>query len=141
MNKEELKSNMLERIRNGGAWFSTGQEEFVKIGHDETDDQYYARECFFRDGELEGGAYTFGTDWFDISFHGRRIDIYVDPDTFKSWKVWYEEDRGTCMDADEARTAQGERVLNFSRQADQEAMTGLLGVYQISGTNFDKIIR
>ena len=77
--KEALKSEMIERIRSGGAWFTTRKDKYVKIGFSEADNCYFARECFFKDDALEGGAYSFGTDWFDISFHGKYIDIYVDP--------------------------------------------------------------
>ena len=83
-----LQAEMLEKIKSGGAWFTTRIDHFVKIRYDEFEDCYYARECFFNEGKLEGGAYTFGTDWFDISFHGRGyIDIYADPDSFQSWET------------------------------------------------------
>ena len=137
---EELKSVMLEDIKSGGAWFNTRQDKYVKIGFSEADNCYFARECFLADGDLEGGAYTFGTDWFDISFHGRYIDIYVDPDTFKSWPINYSPDRGTRLKDSEEAVGQAERLLEFCRQADNEALAGITRSYQIDGTNFDHII-
>ena len=82
--KEALKSGMIGNIRSGGAWFTTRKDKYVKIGFSEADNCYFARECFLKDGSLEGGAYSFGTDWFDISFHGRYIHIYADPDSGRS---------------------------------------------------------
>ena len=73
--KEAQKSAMINSIRSEGAWFITRKDKYVKIGFSEADDCYFARECFLKDGVLEGGAYSFGTDWFDISFHGKYIDI------------------------------------------------------------------
>ncbi len=140
MNKKEAqKSAMMEDIKSKGAWFSTRKDKYVKIGYSETDDCYFARECFLKSGTLEGGAYSFGTDWFDISFHGKYIDIYVDPDTFKSWPVSYSAERGTRYTEGEC-AGQAERVLNFCKQADMEALHGISGEYKIDGTNFDHIM-
>ena len=138
--KEILKSEMLEKIRTGAAWFTTRPDFFIMIGYDETDKCYCARECEFRDGRLEGGAYTFGTDWFDISFHGRYIDIYVDPETFRRWPVFYDAERGTRYEDADQCAGQAERVLKFCRQADREALAGGLDAYKIDGANFAHII-
>lgn len=138
--KEALKSEMIGKIRSEGAWFTTRKDKYVKIGFSEADNCYFARECFLKDGTLEGGAYSFGTDWFDISFHGKYIDIYVDPDTFKSWPVSYNTERGTSYDRSEDPDGQAERMLKFCKRADREALLGVTGAYEISGTNFDHII-
>ena len=138
--KEELKSKMLEDIRKDGAWFNTRKDKFIKIGFSETDNCYFARECFFKEGSLDGGAYSFGTDWFDISFHGRYIDIYVDPETFKSWPIHYDAERGTRYeDADEC-VGMAERLLRFCRQADKEALDGITKSYQIDSANFGAVM-
>ena len=137
--KDELKSTMLEHIREGGAWFTTRKDKYIKIGFSGTDNCYFARECFLKDGSTEGGAYSFGTDWFDINFHGRYIDIYVDPETFRSWPVRYDAERGTCFeDADEG-AGQAGRILDFCRQADTEALVGIKSAYQIDSANFDAV--
>ena len=86
-NKEKLQKEMFDSIRDGGAWFCTGTGRYVKIGYSKENNCYFARECFLKDGGLEGGAYSFGTDWFDISIRGRHTDIYADADTFKSWNI------------------------------------------------------
>ena len=138
--KEALKSEMIENIRSGGAWFTTRKDKYVKIGFSETDNQYFARECFFKDGTLDGGAYSFGTDWFDISFHGRNSDIYVDPDTFISWPVSYTPESGTSYQNGEEAVGQAERILKFCKRADREALAGIRSAYEIDGTNFDHII-
>lgn len=138
--KEAVKSEMIENIRSGGAWFTTRKDKYVKIGYSEADNRYFARECFFKDGTLEGGAYSFGTDWFDISFHGKYIEIFADPDTFKSWPVSYSSEKGTCYKGGEECAGQAERVLKFCRRADMEALTGIRDAYKIDGTNFDHII-
>lgn len=138
--KEALKSEMIERIRSGGAWFTTRKDKYVKIGFSEADNCYFARECFFKDDALEGGAYSFGTDWFDISFHGKYIDIYVDPDTFRQWPVSFNDEHGTVYDRSEESSAQAERMLKFCKRADREALLGIADAYEISGTNFDHII-
>ena len=138
--KEALKSEMTERIRSGGAWFTTRKDKYVKIGFSEMDNCYFARECFFKDDALEGGAYSFGTDWFDISFHGKYIDIYVDPDTFRQWPVSYSAGRGTVYDKSEEPSGQAERMLKFCKRADKEALLGITDAYEIDGTNFDHII-
>ena len=142
--KEKLQHEMLEKIRNGGAWFTTRKDRFIKIGYSKPDNCYFARECFFIDGRLEGGAYTFGTDWFDINFHGKYIDIYVDPETFRRWKVWYEPGKGVRYEAEPKDKEQAERIYTFCRQADAEALsgalTGELDAYKIDSANFSNII-
>ncbi len=131
---------MFEAIRNGAAWFTTRKDKYVRIGYSQEDDCYFARECFFRDGVLEGGAYSFGTDWFDISFHGRRIDIYADPDTFRCWEIFYDPQKGTyCKDRDN-QSGQFKRLYEFCRRADKEALAGIRDPYEIDGTNFEVII-
>ena len=132
---------MLESIRNGGAWFNTRQDKFIKIGYSETDNCYFARECFLKDGGLDGGAYSFGTDWFDISFHGRYIDIYVDPETFKSWPIRYDAERGTLYENTDEGVGQGERILEFCKQADKEALEGITRSFQIDSANFDAVMQ
>ena len=138
--KEELKSAMLEYIRNGGAWFVTRRDKYTKIGFSEIDNCYFARECFLNDGALEGGAYTFGTDWFDISFHGKYIDIYADPDTFREWPVTWSAEKGTRYKGADGCVGQAERLLEFCRQADTEVLESPPSAYQIDGTNFAHII-
>ena len=138
--KEAVKSEMIEKIRSGGAWFTTRKDKYVKIGFSEADNCYFARECFFRDGSLEGGAYSFGTDWFDISFHGKYIDIYADPDTFRQWPVSFIPGKGTCYKDGEECAGQAERMLKFCKRADREALLGITDAYEINGTNFDHII-
>ena len=137
--KEALKSAMIDDIRSGGAWFTTRKDKYVKIGFNESDGCYFARECFMKDGEPEGGAYSFGTDWFDISFHGKYIDIYVDPDTFRQWPVEWSAGRGTHYKGKDECVGQAKRVLEFCRQADEEAQAGINNAYQIDGTNFEVI--
>ena len=137
---EKLKIEMLEKIRSGGAWFSTRSDKFIKIAYSNADDCYYARECFLKDGTLEGGAYTFGTDWFDIYFHKRNIDIYADADSFQTWDVWYDPEKGTCFKAPDDKKEQAKRVFEFCKQADGEALAGGLKPYKIDSTNFDKIL-
>ena len=138
--KEAVKGEMIEKIRSEGAWFTTRKDKYVKIGFSEADNCYFARECFLKDGTLEGGAYSFGTDWFDISFHGKYIDIYVDPDTFRQWPVGYSTERGTFCDKSDDSAGQAERILKFCKRADREALLGIKGAYEINGTNFDHII-
>ena len=138
--KEALKSEMIEKIRSEGAWFTTRKDKYVKIGFSGTDNCYFARECFLKDGSLEGGAYSFGTDWFDISFHGKYIDIYVDPDTFRQWPVSFDPENGTSYEKAEEPSGQAERMLKFCKRADHEALLGIKDAYEISGTNFDHII-
>ena len=138
--KESHKSVMIEEIRKSGAWFTTRKDKYVKMGFSEEDNCYFARECFFKDGALEGGAYSFGTDWFDISFHGKYIDIYVDPDTFRQWPVSYSPEKGTTYKDGEECAGQAERVMKFCKQADREALLGITDAYEIDNTNFDHII-
>lgn len=138
--KEALKSEMIENIRNGGAWFTTRKDKYVKIGFSPLDNCYFARECFIKDRTLEGGAYSFGTDWFDISFHGKYIDIYVDPDTFRQWPVRFSHEKGTHYEKAEETSGMAERMLEFCKQADMETLAGIRNAYEIDGTNFDHII-
>ena len=138
--KEAVKSEMIEKIRSEGAWFTTRKDKYVKIGFSAADNCYFARECFLKDGSLEGGAYSFSTDWFDISFHGKYIDIYVDPDTFRQWPVSYSAGKGTVYEKSEEPSAQAERMLKFCKRADREALSGITDAYEIDGTNFDHII-
>lgn len=138
--KEQLQREMLESIRAGGAWFSIRDDNNIKIGYSPEDDCYIARECRFRESGLEGGAYTFGTDWFDISFHGKYIDIYVDPETFRRWPVVHDASRGTHFESAKESAGIAERVLEFCKQADAEALAGVEGAYKIDGANFDKVM-
>lgn len=133
-----LQAEMIEAIRNGGAWFCPRKDQFVKIGYSEKDNCYFARECFVKGDTLEGGAYSFGTDWFDISFHGRYIDIFADAETFRRWKIWYDPEEGTCYEGGKADQLM--RLVGFCRQADREALAGGLEPYNIRSTNFDKIM-
>ena len=138
--KEAVKSEMIEKIRSEGAWFTTRKDKYVKIGYSAADNCYFARECFFKESALEGGAYSFSTDWFDISFHGKYIDIYADPDTFKSWPVSWTAENGTRYKDGQECAGQAERVLKFCKRADFEALHGIPDAYKIDGTNFDHII-
>ena len=141
MNKKEaLKSEMIEKIRSEGAWFTTRKDKYVKIGFSDADNCYFARECFLKDGTLEGGAYSFGTDWFDISFHGKYIHIYADPDTFRSWPISFDAENGTRYKDGEETAGLAERIFKFCRRADKEALLGIRDAYEINGTNFDHII-
>ena len=140
-NKDEylLKMQMLSDIKSGGAWFTTRQDNYLKIGYIRTDDCLCARECILRNGSLEGGAYTFGLDWFDIYFHGRYIDIYADPETFRRWDIVYDPVRGTCCNAPED-SAKAKRITEFCGQADQEALAGIGHAYHISKAAFADMI-
>ena len=138
--KEAVKSEMIEKIRGEGAWFTTRKDKYVKIGFSAADNCYFARECFFNEGALEGGAYSFGTDWFDISFHGKYIEIFADPDTFKSWPVSWTAENGTRYKDGAECAGQAERMLKFCKRADREALMGISDAYKIDGTNFDHII-
>ena len=132
-----LQAEMMENILGGGAWFATGREKYIKIGYSKTDGCYFARECELKNGTMECKAYSFGTDWFDISFHGKYIDIYSDPDTFKTWEVWYDEDKGTQSKSNYKSIEIAKRIVDFCEEADLEALTGIENPYVISGTNFD----
>ena len=135
-NKEKLQKEMLDKIRAGGAWFCTGTDRYTKIGYSRENNCYFARECFLKDGGLEGGAYSFGTDWFDISIRGRHTDIYADADTFKSWDI--EADPESGDNKDDAVASRG--LIEFCRDADAEALAGIDDAYRISSTNFDAIL-
>lgn len=138
--KDKLRKEMLDRILNEGAWFKVGQDRFVKIGYSKEDNCYFARECFRKNGGLQGGAYSFGTDWFDISFHGKYIDIYADAETFKDWNISHDSAR-TGADGEAVSTEDtAQRILDFCREADAEVMEKDPAAYSISGTNFDKIL-
>ena len=151
MNKKErneaLKRDMLETIKNGGCWFCTRRNHFVKIARDEVEGLLFARECHFKEeGKekgveevMEGGAYTFGMDWFDISIRGKSIDIYADAESFQSWDVWYDKEQGTCHKTREDGKEPSQRLVKFCAQADKEALQGIPRYYTIDSTNFSKI--
>lgn len=138
MSREQdlLKSEMTKKIYNGGAWFSTREGNYLKIGYSESDNRLYARECVFRDGTMTGAAYTFGTDWFDISMRGRRTDIYVDPDTLKKWEIRYEPEHGTKFRSAEGEPRPPMQLMNYCKQADQEVLAGGLNAYHIDSAGF-----
>ncbi|MBQ6315512.1 MAG: hypothetical protein IKE85_01165 [Mogibacterium sp.] len=122
-NNDLIKAQMIQAINNGGAWFSTRENNFLRIGAAGT---MLAKECILEDGRVTGNAYTFGTDWFDISMHGRWTDIYVDPDTLKVWEIDEDTDYSK-FPAD---------LALFCREADEEALAGITGAYHIDGTGF-----
>ena len=132
--RDAIKSEMIERINSGGAWFCTRPDNYLRIGLSPSDNLIYARECVLGEGTITGGAYMFGTDWFDISFHGRWVDIYVDPDSLRYWELVYDEKSGTYRPAD--ASALPERLAAFCRQAEQEAADGITGAFHIDGTGF-----
>ena len=119
---DRLKAEMIEAIRSGGAWFSTRDNNYLKIADSGEGGGLCARECIVKDGAVTGRAYTFGTDWFDISFHGSLVDIYVDPDTLKVW--------------DEDELNGSGKLAAFCRQADSEALSGDIHPYHIDGAPF-----
>ena len=119
---DRLKAEMIEAIRSGGAWFSTRDNNYLKIADSGEGGGLCARECIVKDGAVTGRAYTFGTDWFDISFHGSLVDIYVDPDTLKAW--------------DEDELNGSGKLAAFCRQADSEALSGDIHPYHIDGAPF-----
>lgn len=133
----KLQAEIMEKILHGGAWFTTRRERFVKIEYSEIDGCYFARECNLKDDSLEAFAYSFGTDWFDISIRGPHIDIYSDPDTFKTWEIWYERGTGTMFNSAYKATEIGKRMIEFCREADREVLSEINEPYEISGTNFD----
>ena len=133
----QLQAEMMERIIDGGAWFTTGRDKYVKIGLSKLDGCYFARECDLKDGAMEANAYSFGTDWFDISFHGKYIDLYADADTFKVWEVWYEKEKGTRYKSAYKSIDIAKRVVEFCKLADEEILSGIDNPYLITGTNFD----
>ena len=143
MNKRErneaLKRDMLDAIKNGGCWFCIRRNNFVKIIHDEVEGLLFARECQFKDDIMEGGAYTFGMNWFDISIRGKSIDIYADAESFQSWDIWYDKDQGTCHKTREDGKEPSKRLVKFCIQTDQEALQGISKYFTIDSTNFDKI--
>lgn len=143
MSREQdlLKSEMTKSIYSGGAWFSTREGNYLKIGYSESDNRLYARECVFRDGTLCGAAYTFGTDWFDISMRGRRTDIYVDPDTLKKWEISYDPEHGTRFRSREGSPSPSMQLMDFCRQADREALEGITGTYHINSAGFAEEIQ
>lgn len=134
--QDTIKSEMMKQIYDGGAWFRTKADNYLKIGFSEADNRLCARECVIKEGTLEGHAYTFGTDWFDISFHGRRIDIYVDPDTFRKWNICYDPDKGTYADHTGTEGSPSMQLLNFCRQADKEALNGIGSSFLIDSAGF-----
>lgn len=119
---DSLKAEMISAIRSGGAWFSTRENNYLKIADSGEGGRLCARECIVNDGAVSGRAYTFGNDWFDISFHGRLVDIYVDPDTLKVW--------------DEEELNGSGKLAAFCRQADSEALAGNMHPYHIDGAPF-----
>ena len=158
---------MIAGINSGGVWFRTRENNYLKIGRSDTDDCLYAMACAVKPADagtsgagagasgcgdssstrgnahgytLVAGAYTFGTDWFDISFHGRLIDIYVDPDTLQHWDVIYSEPVLQLKDAD-GRIENASRLALFCRQADREIREAMesgavLKAFQIDGAGF-----
>lgn len=138
MSREQdlLKSEMTKQIYGSGAWFSTREDNYLKIGYSESDNRLYARECVFRDGVLTGNAYSFGTDWFDISMRGRRTDIYVDPDTLRKWEIRYDPENGTKFRSSEGASNPPVQLMNFCREADREALEGIAGAYHINSAGF-----
>lgn len=139
--KDVLRKEMLDKIRSSGAWFCTGTDRFVKIIFSKEDNCYFARECFRKDdGSLEGGAYSFGTDWFDISFHGKHVDIYADADSFRDWDISHDEGKSGGDDGPDDKEDTAERLLEFCKEADAEVRAGDPPAYRISGTNFEKIL-
>ena len=87
---DRIKADMIAGINSGGAWFRTRENNYLKIGRSDTDDCLYAMACAVGpENVINAGAYSFGTDWFDISFHGSLIDIYVDPDTLQRRDIIY----------------------------------------------------
>ena len=138
--KDTRRKEMLDKILKDGAWFCVGQDRFVKIGFSKEDNCYFARECFRKNGGLQGGAYTFGTDWFDISFHGKYIDIYADAETFKHWDISYDAGKTLESEPVDDKEDTAERLLEFCRAADAEVMEGDPAAYRIDGTNFEKIL-
>ena len=134
--QDALKSEMIKAINDGGAWFVTRPGNYIKIGYNESDNCMYARECVFRDGALTGKAYSFGTDWFDISMHGSRTDIYSDPDTFRKWEISYDPERGTHVASSDGEASPSAKLVEFCRQADSEALNGISGGYHIDSAAF-----
>ena len=150
MNKKErneaLKREMLEAINGGGCWFCIRKDNYVKIGLDEVEGLLFARECIFKESSdgtriLEGGAYSFGLDWFDLRVGGRSIDIYADAESFQGWDIWYDRNEGTCHKTREDGREPGKRLIKFCTLADQEALAGINKYYTISSTNFSSIIK
>lgn len=137
---EMLKRDMLDKIKELGAWFCTRPDNYLKIGYSETDDCYFARECVLKDGGLVGGAYSFGTDWFDISFHGKYIEMFADPETFKRWDIYYDKDKGTCFRDSDGAAGMAGRMLEFCREADEDALRGGLNPYHIDRAAFAETI-
>lgn len=150
-NSDSLKKKMIDEIFSGGAWFTTRENCFIRIGGSGNDGLMYARVCIIEakpdaaaDTVLRGGAYTFGTDWFDIRFHGRLVDIYVDPETLEAWDVRYDEKHGTYLNSENGRVKDG-ALVEFCSQADQEVLAAVLNggsegisAFPIDGTGFAK---
>jgi len=163
---DKLKAEMLEKMRNGGAWFRTRKDNYLKIEFIPSDNCYYARECVIMPADrssgnsienrpgITGGAYTFGTDWFDIHFHGfggKWLDIYVDPDTLRSWEVVYDDEGGISFEPmqsaiDGAENSAGDpglppsKLKEFCIQADHEALAGLSDTYHLDGAAFARFL-
>ena len=133
---DRIKAEMIKGINSGGAWFSTRENNYLKIGSSGQENRLYARECVIaEDGTMTGEAYSFGTDWFDISFHGRLVDIYIDPDSLKTWDVRYDREKGTYAAGDDGAGPSGS-LLAFCRDADREALSGRVKAWHIDGAGF-----
>ena len=138
--REMLRRDMLDKIKELGAWFCTRPGNYLKIGYSEQDKCYFARECILKDGGLSGGAYSFGTDWFDISMHGKYTEIFADPETFRRWDICYDKERGTCFSESDGATGMAKRVLDFCKEADEDALRGGLNPYHIDRAAFAETI-
>ena len=135
---DALKAEMINAINEGGAWFTTRENCYIKIGKSEAGELLYARVCILKDGALTGGAYSFGTDWFDISFHGRLIDIFADPDSLKYYDMRHDDEQGTYLNTDDGPVHEGSSLIEFCRKADEEVLAGNVRGFMIDGTGFAK---
>ena len=150
-NNDFIKADMIERINSGGAWFRTRENNYLKIARSDTDASMYALACAVKragDGGASGsegavncdaGAYSFGTDWFDISFHGKLIDIYVDPDTLQRWDIVFGEE--LQLRSEDGRLENASKLALFCKQADSEIREAMesgtaLKAFQIDGAGF-----
>lgn len=141
MSKEQdlQKADMINRIHNGGAWFCTRKGNYLKISS-VSEGLLYARECIVRDGTITGGAYTFSTDWFDISFHGRWIDIYIDPDTLSSWDVVRSEEGSLRFMPVTGSSYQPADLEHFCAEADREVLAGPPAAFHLDGASFTQYL-
>ena len=137
-----LKAEMIGRINKGGAWFTTRKGNYLKItGSDAGSGMSAAAFAIADDKTVSAAAYTFGTDWFDISFHGGLIDIYVDPDTLKRREIVIEGPDSLKLISEDGAGDSTSRLAAFCRQAYMELMasspaSGLSGAYHIDGAGF-----